>query len=132
MLCRKFELIPIKIGFLKKFLKLLKNQSTQLLLPAISCKTTNINCIFLSFPCSVCLSLSLSLPLSLPPSLSPSLSLSPPLSLSPSLSLPLSLSLSLSLTCSHVVAITILTITIHLYIESYKNYNNYLLFFCGF
>ena len=25
MLCRNFELIPIKIGFLKKFLKLLKN-----------------------------------------------------------------------------------------------------------
>ena len=25
MLCRKFELIPIKIGFFYKFLKLLKN-----------------------------------------------------------------------------------------------------------
>ena len=25
MLCRKFELIPIKIGFLKKILKLLQN-----------------------------------------------------------------------------------------------------------
>ena len=26
MLCRKFELIPIKIGFFNEFLKLLKNQ----------------------------------------------------------------------------------------------------------
>ena len=27
MLCRKFELIPIKIGFFYEFLKLLKNQA---------------------------------------------------------------------------------------------------------
>ena len=34
MLCRKFELIPIKIGFFMNFLKLLKNQAK---VPVLQC-----------------------------------------------------------------------------------------------